>query len=335
MKKINLILLFWLLLVGFVYAGDWSPIKNRVLYTGTTDKPVNMAWGSNNSNHYSVQVWIPYRLVDGVPDGDTLVEYQIYDGQALIHTRVIDQSLEKYRDKWVSITTFAHSISSGNLRVVMTADDVTKYAAAAAVRITTNPCEDPNTGTRILVGGSGTSSTGVWTDADTYYSGFYGLEIPQQSRGGSTYTWVFSNVSPPVTDISYEVYIKHFPSDSIYAFSNTSRCGIPIMLPKTGHYSAYVRTLKDCFESTELDGKTFEELVALINEVDSKWVGALFYLDHGLATNVTELKLKMLRACGASAWVSSIIAEQAMVDCEHKAWWIYGYPAPPGPIGFD
>ncbi len=328
MKKFILSLLFFILFAGIVFAGDWTPIKDRTLYTGETDRPINTAWDSTNSRHHNVQVWIPYR-----DDADTEVEYEIYDGDTLKYTAIIDHSLDKYRGRWVTITKVALPILSGELKIVMTANDSTKYAIVDAVRLSYSPCEVPENGIIKIIGEEGTSSTGLWSITDTSSGDHYSSTLPRISNNG-TYTWEFSNVATPITDISYDAYIRHFPSNTIYAFSNTSKCGLPIMIPKTGHYSFYARTLKDCFENTELDGKTFEELVALVNEADSKWVGALFYLEHGFVIDADGLRFKMLGACWASTWVTSIIAEQAMVDCEHKAWWIYGYPAPPGPIGF-
>lgn len=339
MKMYKVIISIFCLIVfgNFVQAEDlkvdnWTPIKDRVLHTGTTDKPVKVRWDSDQSRHFYVQAWIPFYETMADPK----VTYKVYDNQTELSTLEIDQTDKKHNNRWVSISQMAVPISTGTLKIVLNVANSNKYAAASAVRIIYNGCEDKANGTQILGQATGTNSTGAWSDAGGNFLHKFGTGTPRKAMGSATYTWTFNGVTSPSDTITYDIYIKQFPTNQIYAYSNISTCGMNITIPRTGHYVFHTRTLDGLtgINDTTLNGKSYQELVDMINS-QTQWKCSKIYLEHRLIkpnNNADALRAAMRKAAECSDWVESIDPTNSLVDCERAGWWVYGYPAPVGPI---
>ena len=277
------------LLYSFVYADDWEVI-DRVLYKGTTDKPINLAWDAVD-NKLLIMIRFTYNNTNS-----NSVVYNVYDGDELKFSKIINQTIESDANKWMYIGYC--STQNNAIRVI-------SQEPTNAIKLCKGICD---TEPIIL-------NEGVFED--------------------EVYVWTFSYLPPNLLRIDYEFYVYDTQRKVKVCLGITSKCTIPITLPRTGFYVAYIRSHLAVSENEITNWATWskEALVSLVSLRNFRDV-RLYVNNHPDMTQ-EELYDMMVEKGETSEWINSTMQAFSQVNCKPRAWWVYGHVAPPGVIIFE
>ena len=312
LKKIKLVMLIVIttLLACNTYA--WETIKNDTVF-GTTDKPVRMSWNHVNSHQYHIEIRF---IVNS--NNSTEVTYNIYDGDATepTYTTTLDQTDIKHNNKWVLLGWY-HSAFTGTIRVEI--ENTEGNLCIDAIRLSEHRCRE----TLIISNERDTNATytGTW---DTVPTGGYG-DSYVISTGVATHIWTFNNLTVSNDILSFDYYFHHVENKVNTPIQNTSGYTIEEMLPKSGHYLFYSRT-RTPFNAGALDNYSRSLLTS--TNVSCR-------CEVSITDEMTEEEIRnlMYESGKHSLWVNTGMEETTLhMDCTRKAYWVYGYIAPPGQI---
>ncbi len=313
LNKIRLliyVLTITMLSVCNVYA--WETIKYDTIF-GTTDKPVKTAWNHINSNQYHIEA----RFIVAASNSAE-VTYNIYDGDSTepTYTTTLDQTDIKHNNKWVLLGWY-HPAFTGTIRVEIA--NTEGNLCIDAVRLSTHHCEET-----IIISNErddNSTYTGTWETVPTGgYDDSYVV-----STGAATHTWTFNNLTVSNDKLSFDYYFHHVENEVNTPTKNTSEYNIEEMLPKSGHYIFYSRT-RTAFNTGTLDNYSRDLLI-------SKNVSCRCEVNITEEMTIEEIRNLMYESGQHSLWVNTSMEETTLhKDCTSKAYWVYGYIAPPGPI---
>ena len=311
--KIKLVLLTLLLVVLPAYGiCDWSVVKYDTVF-GTTDKLIKIRWGHESSNQYHIEV----RFIVA-PTNSSEVTYNIYDGDATepIYTTIMDQTDIEKNDKWVLLGWY-HAAFTGTIRVEAT--NANSNLCIDAVRLSSHRCRDT-----IVISNErddNTVFTGVWETISTGgYDGSYVV-----SNGIGTHVWTFNNLAISNNKLSFDYYFQQVETETNLAIKHTDQYTIEEMLPKSGHYIFFSRS-RVPFNAGRLESYNRAHLIN-IN------ITCRCEVDITEEMTIEEIKNLMYESGKHSVWVNTSMEDITLHDdCSKKAFWVYGYIAPPGPI---
>ncbi len=316
MKKIIISILFLvsiLLFTSFNAYSEWE-LKTHPTYFGTTDIPVNIRWIASE-NYYQVFIWFTYSL-----DRSNNVEYEIYNDTVLLDTIIVDQSDETIANDWHQIGWYFPCIS-GKLKVKVKPTNNDGTVCADAIKVSSNICNDEG----IIVDNDSGISIGTWTTSTINTA--YNTNSLVTSSSNSEFTWEIDNLIPSTSAYKYEYYILHKRYNRKYLESSSNNHQVFFTLPRTGHYVFYIRSVM-ILNTEEIELINTSSRSELIDYIDSHG----FEVSNPELLSDTELKQAMIDSGMKSDWSTSEMNDRGLVDCQETGWWVYGYPAPVGPI---
>ncbi len=224
------------------------------------------------------------------------VIYNIFDGNDLKLTKTVDQTIEADAGKWVYLGYC--STQNNSIRVI------TK-GVTDAIKICTGVCD---TEPVVLTGGVVSEDT---------------------------YTWTFSSLSANDLRIGYELYLYDTMKDMKVCAINTSNCSVKVILPRTGFYIVYARSHR-AVSDAEIDlwaTWSKEDLLVLIEQRIFR--DARDYVENYPNATQEDLYSIIIEKGETSEWINSTLEAFSKVDCNQKAWWVYGHIAAPGGVVVD
>lgn len=319
LKKIFIFYLYLIFsLVNLVNADNWTPI-DRVLYKGTTDIPFTVGWSSVDGK-YLVMV---HFSSDSFSSSN--VEYSVFDGDELKFTKVIDQTMNLDKERWVYLGYC--STQSNSIKVVVNGIDGFQVNVDA-VKVCKNIC-DPEP---FIIDNEddGAICTGNFNLIDDLCA--YGETSFCLLDSNSSCTWKFDNLPKNLLRIDYEFYLYDTIKKMKVCKGKTAKCHVSITLPHTGFYIVYVRSHLAVSANEVKVWSTWskEELLSLISW--RKFRDVRSYVKNHPNISRTDLYNMIIETGETSEWVNSTMKAFSLVNCKPRAWWVYGHVAAPGPI---
>jgi len=312
------ILIFFCLMVSLASANDWEPI-DRVLYNGTTDNSIKIGWDSVDGK-YLVMAHFTSDL-----SSSSYVEYNVYDGDDLKFTKVIDQTINPGYGKWVYLGYC--STQSNSIKV--TVNGVNGFQVNAdAVKVCKNMCDlEPIIIDNEDDGVICTGNFNVLGDLNSYNETSFCL-----LDSNSSCTWKFDNLPRNLLRIDYEFYLYDTIKKMKVCIGKTTKCQITITLPRTGFYVVYARShlSVSADEIAQWVAWSKEDLLSLIDQRNFRDTRS--YVEIHPDISQTDLYNMIVEKGETSEWVNSTMEAFSQVDCKPRAWWLYGHVAAPGPI---
>ena len=224
------------------------------------------------------------------------VTYNVFDGNDLKLSKTIDQTIEADAGKWMYVGYC--STQNNSIRIIT-------QRVTDAIKICTGVCD---TEPIIL-------TEGVVNE--------------------DNYIWTFPFLAANDLRVDYELYLYDTMKDMKVCAINTSNCSVKVILPRTGFYIVYARSHR-AVSNTEIDmwaTWSKEDLLSLIEQRTFR--DARDYIKNYPNATQEDLYSIIIEKGETSEWINSTLEAFSLVDCEQKAWWMYGHIAAPGGITIE